>query len=199
MFLQSRESPWVGAVSQGWEGEMWFQLNAKRIADVITAARAAIGIIFPWMGWAHGVASLPTAVWLMLVDWTGDAMDGTIARHSQPVYHTWLGDHDLEVDILVALGLLGYMVFAGFVTPALAGLYVIFWILVLWLWHVPRALGMLCQTPIYGWFILMAVQNAPQAGKWLLTWIIVAIIVTWPRFPQEVVPNFLAGMRRLLK
>lgn len=178
---------------------MWFQLNAKRIADTITAGRAIIGIILPWLGWVYGVTGLPTAVWLMLVDWTGDVIDGAIARHNRPIYHTWLGDHDLEIDILVASGLLVYLVFAGFVTPVLAGLYVFSWILILWLWRMPRALGMLCQAPIYGWFILMAVQTAPLAGRWLIIWIIAAIIVTWPRFPQEVVPNFLAGTRNLLK
>lgn len=177
----------------------WFESNAKRIADTITATRAVIGIILPWLGWAYGIEGLPAAVWLMLADWTGDVMDGAIAHRSRPIYHTWLGDHDLEVDMLVAFGLLGYLVFVGSVTPVLAGLYVLSWILILWVWHMPRSLGLLCQAPIYGWFILMAVYTAPSVAGWLLVWIIAAIIVTWPRFPQEVVPNFLQGMRNLLK
>jgi hypothetical protein len=166
---------------------------------MITAARAMIGLILPWLGWTHGVGGLPTAVWLMLFDWTGDAVDGAIARCNRPIYHTWLGDHDLEIDILVATGLLGYMVGAGFVTPGLAGLYVLVWVLILWRWKMPRSLGMLCQAPVYGWFILKAVHTMPAVGEWLLIWIIAAIIITWPRFPQEIVPNFLIGIRNLLK
>jgi hypothetical protein len=29
----------------------------------------------------------------------------------------------------------------------------------------------------------------------LSAWVVVAVIVTWPRFPQEVIPGFLHGMR----
>lgn len=177
----------------------WFESNAKRFADTTTAIRVVIALLLPWLGYVYGIKGLPAAVWLMLADWTGDAVDGAIARRNRPVCHTWLGDHDLQVDILVSAGLLGYLVGADFVSPHLAGLYVLVWALILWQWQTPRSLGMLGQAPIYGWFILTAVYTRPVVGGWLLLWVIGAMIITWPRFPQEVVPNFLQGMRNLLK
>lgn len=177
----------------------WFTSHAKRMADTVTAVRAVIALILLWLGWAYGAKSLAVVVWLMLANWTGDSIDGAIARRNRPPYHNWLGDHDLEVDILVAFGLLGYLVNAGFVTPLLAGIYVIVWFLILWLGHMPRALGMLCQAPVYGWFVCVALFYEPTVGIWLLVWISVAMIVTWPRFPQEIVPNFVAGIRNLRK
>lgn len=177
----------------------WFESNAKRIADLMTAARALLVVILPWLGLRFGVDSLPAVVWLMMADWTGDAVDGAVARRSRPFYHTWLGDHDLEVDMLVAAGLLGYLTAVHFVTPWLAGIYVLVCLLILGHWRWPRPLGMLAQAPIYGWFVLMVLLKAPEAGRWLLLWMLIAIIITWPRFPQEVVPNFLKGMNKLFR
>jgi len=56
-------------------------------------------------------------------------------------------------------------------------------------------MGMLFQAPIYGWFIYIALTYAPEAGWWLVAWILAAVVITWPRFPREVVPGFLKGMR----
>jgi len=174
-------------------------LVAKQFADLITLMRIAIAFILPWLGRAYGAAGLPVAVWLMVADWTGDFLDGAIARRSRVHYHTWVGDHDLEVDMAVAGGLLAYLVLAGLVDVRLAGLYLVLCALAFWRWGVPKALGMLAQAPIYAWFIRVALRDAPATGPWLIAWILAAIVVTWPRFPREVVPGFLAGMRRVGK
>ncbi len=177
----------------------WLESNAKLIADIITAVRASLIVLLPWLGWTYGIASLPAAIWLMMADWTGDAVDGAIARRNRPLYYTWLGDHDLEIDMLIAAGLLVYLTAVGFVSPLLAGMYVLVCLLMLWHWRWPRALGMLAQAPVYGWFTLMAVHTTPETGRWLLAWMVMVIIITWPRFPQEVVPNFLKGMNQLFR
>lgn len=67
----------------------------------------------------------------MMVDWTGDAVDGAIARRNRPFYHAWLSDHDLEIDILVAASLLGYLTAVVFVSPLLAEMYVLVCLLML--------------------------------------------------------------------
>lgn len=172
---------------------------AKQFADLITVMRIAIALILPWLGLAQGAAGLPVAVWLMIADWTGDFLDGAMARRSRVAYHTWVGDHDLEVDMAVAAGLLAYLVFAGLVDVRLAGIYLVICALTFWRWGVPKALGMLAQAPIYGWFIWVALRESPAAGPWLVVWIVAAVVLTWPRFPHEVVPGFLAGMRRVGK
>jgi len=43
-------------------------------------------------------------------------MDGPISRRSRVIYHTWIGDHDLQVDMAVSVGLLLYMLAAGYVS-----------------------------------------------------------------------------------
>ena len=168
--------------------------NRKRVADLITGARLLLGASLAGLGLVRGAAALPTAVWLLLVNWAGDLVDGIIARSSRPYYHTWLGDHDLEVDMAVATALLAFLVGAGYVSPGVALLYLLAWSLVFWRMGLIRSLGMLAQAPVYGWFMWVAMQEAPQAIRWLLAWIGLVIVITWPRFPKEVIPGFLAGL-----
>ncbi len=82
----------------------------------------------------------------------------------------------------------------GLIDPPLAGVYALSWILIFWRWGVIRSLGMLVQAPIYGYFIWVAVRDAQPAGQWLIAWIIGALVITWPRFPKSIIPDFLKGL-----
>lgn len=169
-------------------------LVAKQVADLITLARALFAIVLVWLGITQGSNALPLAVCVMLLDWTGDSMDGAIARRSRIFYHTWIGDHDLLVDMLVSVGLMIFMLAAGFIQLAPVTVYVLIWLLVFWRLGGYRELGMLFQAPIYGWFILVTILEAPPLGWLMVFWCFIAILVTWPRFPKMVVPDFLEGM-----
>jgi cardiolipin synthase len=173
-------------------------LVAKQVADLITTTRALLAFWLAWLGIAGGEASLPTVVWLLILNWTGDALDGTLARRSSRHYHTWIGDHDLEVDILVSVGLLFYMFGAGFVDIRLLGIYALICILIFWYWGFQRSLSMLVQAPIYGWFMWVSIQNDPSDGIWLVIWILAVVILTWPRFPNQIIPGFLTGMKEVV-
>lgn len=131
--------------------------------------------------------------------WTSDCIDGPLARRSGAQYRNWIGDHDLEIDMSVALELLIYMLLAGFLDIWQGLLYLLIWMVVFWHYGLPASLGKLFQAPIYSWFILVALREDPLVGLWLLVWIFVAIIVTWPRFPDETIPEFLDGMEKILK
>lgn len=172
-------------------------MDAKTVADLITLGRVAIAVGLAWLGLSHDPATLPWAVLLLLLDWTGDILDGAVARRSRTHRHTWLGDHDMQVDMLAAAGLLVYLVLTGFLDPRLALIYVLGWASLLWWTHLPRSLGMLCQAPVYAGLLAMALIRQPSAGLWLLLWILAAIVATWPRTMDAVIPGFLAGMRQL--
>ncbi|MGB9521769.1 MAG: CDP-alcohol phosphatidyltransferase family protein, partial [Anaerolineales bacterium] len=96
---------------------------AKQIADLITFTRLAIGIFMIWLGIAQGADALPLVIWLMLTDWVGDFLDGNLARRSSRKYHTWIGDHDLFVDMSVAAGLLIYLIAAHLINPWIGWVY----------------------------------------------------------------------------
>jgi len=168
---------------------------AKQVADLLTFTRGLLLIIFPWLALTGGHESLSLAVMLLIANWTGDVFDGALARRSRICYDTWIGDHDLEIDMAVALGLLIYTMATGYVQLPVGMIYILIWAIYFWRVGIPRTMGMLFQAPIYGWFIYISLHYAPLAGMWLVAWILVAVVVTWPRFPQEVVPGFLRGMK----
>jgi len=171
---------------------------AKQLADAVTWGRALIAVMLFWLGFSAGASGLPWAVALMLLAWTADSVDGALARRSSRRYHTWIGDHDLEVDILVALGLLGYLTLSGWVSPKQAGLYLALWALAFLFFGYVHVLGELVQAPIYGDFVWVAWRHAPSVGWLLPAWMVAAIVVTWPRFPEEKVKGFLQEMAEFL-
>lgn len=170
---------------------------AKQVADLITFARLGIGIFLVYLGITQGQSALPLVIWLMLADWFGDFLDGNLARRSRVQYKSWIGEHDLQVDMSVATGLLLYFV-AARIMPAWRGwIYLILWgILFLWL-GIPSSLGMLYQAPIYGYLIWIALTWLPALGWWLVAYLAAIVLITWPKFPKQVVPGFLYGLREV--
>lgn len=172
---------------------------AKQVADLVTAARGLLVFIFPWLGLVQGDAALPWVGLLLVADWTGDCIDGPLARSSRIHSKSWIGDHDLEVDMAVAIGLTFYMLAAGFVDMVVGVAYLLLAGLYFRRFGVLRAPGMLFQAPVYAWFLYTALNAAPAVGWWMVAWILAAVVITWPRFPDEVIPEFLAGIRKTLE
>jgi hypothetical protein len=170
---------------------------AKQVADLITSARVLIAVCLVGVGIVQGIAGLPLVAWMMIVDWAGDMVDGKIARRSRMQYRTWIGDHDLEVDMTVSVGLLAFMVKAGLANIWLAGGYILLWCMYFWRQGgIPHSTGMLFQAPIYGWFIWVALRDAPQAGWAIVIFLASAIALSWPYFPKVMVTGFLDGLRK---
>ena len=86
--------------------------------------------------------------------------------------------------------------FAGDVCHACADRYDA-WGVYFWRSGLPRSMGMLMQAPIYFFFIWVAMTEAPNPGYWLVIYLLLITAITWPRFPQEVIPGFLEGMKQI--
>ena len=172
-------------------------LDAKNVADLITATRGLLGFWMIWLGITQGEKALPIVVILMLLDWTGDFVDGGIAHRSRHPRRTWIGDSDLYIDLLVSLCLAVYLLRAGFVSLGFVSIYLSGWVLMLWRFGLDRNLLMLLQAPIYLYFILIAVRLVPESGNWLVIWVLVAVAINWRRFTHEIIPKFISGMRSL--
>jgi phosphatidylglycerophosphate synthase len=168
---------------------------AKQLADFITFLRSSLMLLFPWFAIVYGRESLPWAGALLALNWTGDILDGSLARRSRFERQTWIGGHDLEIDMAVSIGLLVFLLINRYVQVSVVVLYVGLWSLYFLVKGIPLSMGMLFQAPIYAWFIYTALMFAPKIGWVLVGWVISAVIITWPRFPQEVIPNFLSGIQ----
>lgn len=170
---------------------------SKQVADLLTGLRCFIALVFAWLGLTRGVDGLSLAAWLLLVAWITDGLDGPLARHSRRQYSSWLGDHDLQIDMAVSGGLMFYLTAAGLISPWMAAGYILAWAIIFARWGLVRSLGMLVQAPIYAWFIRITLRAVPEIGQYLVAWIIALVFITWPRFPQQIVPNFLSGIKSL--
>lgn len=173
-------------------------IRTKTLADILTAARFLLGLYLLWLGLNNGPVAVGMVALTLLVAWTTDLLDGPLARRDPRGLHTWIGDHDLEADLIVALGVWLYLGLAGFIS---------FWLTVAYgaigaaaLWHfdsVHLAWGL--QALPYGAMIWTALRVVPPYGLLLFVWPGVVLVVTWPRFPRQVLPEFLDGMRHLLR
>lgn len=172
-------------------------LDAKMVADLITGTRGLLGLIIIWLGFVQGDRALALVIFLMLLDWTGDFVDGGIAHRTGRPRRTLIGESDIYIDLFVSLCLGIYLIVAEFVGLALGFWYAAGWILVLWRFGLDRNLVMLAQTPIYLYFTLIALQTFPAGGTWLVIWVLTALAINWRRFSRDIVPNFLRGMRSL--
>jgi hypothetical protein len=169
-------------------------LDAKLVADLITSVRGLLGAVIIWLGLTQREDALPVVAALMLLDWTGDFVDGGIARRSRHPRHTWIGDSDIYVDACISVCLGIYLVSAGFVGLAVGFWYAVGWIAILGYFGLEKNLLMLAQTPIYLWFIIVTLRLMPSAGNWLVLWVLVALAINWRRFSREIVPTFIRKM-----
>jgi phosphatidylglycerophosphate synthase len=165
--------------------------DAKLLADILTVSRIFIAAAIIALGFLHGAEALPVVVWLTIAAWTSDVLDGALARLSRIQRRTWIGDQDLIFDMVIGAALLIYMTAAGFVNIWLAGVYLGLSVLVFWHFGLTAALGKLFQAPAYAWFIIVALRQESLVGIWLVAWIVIALIATWPRFPRQTIPKFL--------
>ena len=94
----------------------------RNLADYLTVSRAIIGFIILSLG-IVGKNAYPVVVVLTLIGAATDLLDGKVARHYFGEHGEGrLGKHDLEIDTLFVLCVLGYCSFAGIVVPKVLGL-----------------------------------------------------------------------------
>lgn len=171
--------------------------DSKLVADLITGARATLGVVMVWLGLTQGERALPIVIPMMILCWSGDFFDGMLARHSRHPRQSYIGSHDVQIDAFVSICLGLYMLLAELVTVSIGVWYFIVWAVIFWRFGNDRNLLMLAQTPIYLYFILISLRDYPALGYLMVIWVILATAILWRRFSREVVPTFINGMKSL--
>lgn len=172
--------------------------DTRTLADALTVSRAGTAVALAGLGLEGGPETLRAAAGLLLYSWTSDFFDGPLARASSRPHSTWIGRQDLAVDVAVSGGLLVWLCGSGPVPAWLGALYAASFLAYVLRRGMHRSVGMLVQGPVYATFLGVALVRDPAAGAVLVGWILGVLVATWPRFPREVVPEFLAGMRHAL-
>lgn len=171
--------------------------DAKSVADLITAARGTLGLVMIWFGLTQGEQALPIVILMLILCWSGDFFDGMIARHSRHPRKSYIGNHDVQIDLFVSICLGLYMLLAGFASILVGVWYLIGWTVIFWWFGTDHNLLMLAQAPIYLCFVLIGLRDYPTLGYMMVIWLLLATTILWRRFSQEVVPNFIKVMKSL--
>lgn len=131
-----------------------------------------------------GRANLGRDVWLLVAGWTSDMVDGRLSRTLSPEHHSWLGKHDVYIDLFVSLVALFYLGVTGLL-PVWATLgYLLGWG-ALFLWKgIPPLFAQVFQNPVYAYFLYHTLQQAPQVLPWLLLWALAALLLFWRRLVE---------------
>jgi len=174
------------------------RVNVKTFADVLTSLRVLIGFLLVLLGLKEGQSGLPLASLLLLLAWITDLLDGPLARLDKVRPTTWIGQRDLEADLIGAGGLWLYLWLSGFLSTALGAGYFILSCLLLWRTG-SMYVGWGIQVLPFSTMILKAFIHVRPFGLMLIAWVFIIVIATWPRLPREKAPEFIRGIAALLK
>jgi phosphatidylglycerophosphate synthase len=166
--------------------------RTKRLADALTCLRPILAICLAWLGIAAGKAVLPSVLLITIATWVTDVFDGYLARRDVASSHTWVGDHDAEADLSVSLGLLFYLVFSGYLPAGCALLGPL--IVAVWVLASHQLAWPLYAIP-YLALIYVGFGAAPVHAWIAVIYLLAATALTWPRLPEQFLPEFFAAVR----
>jgi phosphatidylglycerophosphate synthase len=171
-------------------------LWVKRVADALTVSRVGLALAVVWIALRQGADGAVTVMWLLVLTATIDTLDGILARRSGCEGQTWIGEHDVEFDVVFSVSLLYYLCEAGFVPLVGAALYFAVWMVLFW--HqdtISTSFAVLFQGPLYLWVVLVGVLDDPGQIKWLLGWGVVMLVFGGRRFLGKRVPAFFRDLQ----
>jgi len=167
----------------------WIVLNAKAIADVLTAARLTLAFFIIICALFAEQSLLSLVVALTLIAWTTDVLDGNMARRDPSGRRTWIGDNDFAVDMILIYSGLLYFIAAGFLPFWPFFFYGIIAAAAAIIWT-KKSVMMAFAAPMAAVPIIFSFLNSPLWGWVFIGWIITALALNWSRF-SDVVGDFI--------
>lgn len=98
------------------------RVSPKLVADVVTGSRAVVALGVLGAAWYGAPSTLPWVVGIVVLAWTGDMVDGWLARKGGRSPLAWVGRHDHEIDASLAGATLIYLWRVGLVPVWMLGL-----------------------------------------------------------------------------
>jgi len=176
----------------------------SRIPDVLTSSRALIGLVILLLI-PVGEGALPLVLWLLLVGWTTDLLDGRVARRLEVAPST-IGRHEFEIDMSMVLCSGLFLVATGLVPPVRGAGYLALATCAAVFSHSRaghflkfKALTMALAVPwVFGPFVIAYFRGDRLVAYAGLGWICMALVLSWRRF-LGVVEDFVDGARAFLR
>lgn len=169
------------------------------LADLLTFIRLPISVVFILLGFADVEKAVTIACAVLILSWTTDTFDGYFAKSAHPPNISWIGRHDLQIDMMVSLGILVFLVLQDHMNLWFAGGLLILWLIAfIFSWSAP-SIGRFIQTPMYGWLVWLTFFETPLLGWLTIAFLAAVLIFTWPRYPNELTETIEWWKLRLMR
>jgi cardiolipin synthase (CMP-forming) len=169
--------------------------SGNQVADLITLSRCILALSLLWIGLVEGRAVLVRDIWILVLAWSTDIVDGQIARSLNASDRSWVGRNDVYVDMFFSVAVLVYLASTGFLPIEIMALYLLVWAALFLRWGIPTLFAQVFQNPIYAYFVYLTVKSSPSIAPWLLLWALVFMALFWRRLFQ-LMQEILSTMRK---
>jgi phosphatidylglycerophosphate synthase len=166
----------------------------KLIADILTLSRLPIAFLVLLLAIAGGHSALGAGLLLILVGWTTDIFDGRLARMDPNRTHTFIGDADLAVDLV--LDAAGWILFvsAGYI-PALWGYLYLVSAAAIIAFFPQRTVITYLELPVLALHPVFAFISSPLLGWLYAAWLLGAMVLNRDRL-LEILTMLWKGIKR---
>jgi len=179
-------------------------MNRKALPDLLTLSRGAVALAILGLIPA-GAGALTSVLWLLLLGWTTDLVDGRVARRLDAA-PSWVGEHEFHFDMLMVLASAVFLVVTGLVHRGLGVMYLLAAVSLSALSYTQtgeflkfKALTMLLAVPwVFGPYVLAYLRGETLVAYAGVLWILFALLTDWRRF-AGVVGEFLQGARAFIR
>jgi phosphatidylglycerophosphate synthase len=171
------------------------QLRPKQIADTLTYVRLIIALLIVLVGISQGRHGLSTALLLLLAGWATDTLDGQLARKDLNSRKTWIGEHDIIVDVMLALSMMIYFSLSGF-TPLWLTMFCALYLLAVTFILRGWTLYAMFIGLSYGTTLLVSFLYAQSLFYILALYIVIMLVTTWNHCWENIL-TFFSGFKNI--
>ena len=167
----------------------------KTIADILTYTRLIIGVLIIGVALTRGAEGLSLAMLLLLFGWGTDTIDGQLARRVPDRRHSWIGDNDIVVDVLLSFSIMFFFTLGGYIPVLLAVFCLLYLIAVTFIFHGWTLYAIFIGIS-YGSVLIVSLLHSPRFFLVFMLYIAVMLITTWSHCWENIV-SFFTGFKSI--
>lgn len=153
------------------------------LADLLTLSRVPMGLAVVYAGLNGGASALPQVVWLSLLAWTVDSVDGHLKRIARKAPN-WVGRNDLTFDVFFHSCVAFFFALSGVISG---------WLFSAWLGAVSlvrfrlrsRSGAIAANALVVLTLVVRAFEHALLLGGTIVGWACIALTLDRRRFAHR--------------
>lgn len=167
----------------------------KTIADILTFTRLVIGAMIIGVAFILGAEGLSLALLFLLLGWGTDTLDGQLARRAPDRRHSWIGDNDIVVDVLLSFSIMFFFTLGGYI-PILLAVFCLLYLFTVTFIFQGWTLYAIFIGISYGSVLIVSLLHSPRFFLVFMLYIAVMLITTWSHCWENIM-SFFTGFKSI--